>query len=271
MTPLLGPDAFPGEWIGAEGARASWVGEAWFDGVLVWTAIRRDVLDRVLPTGWQPAHNLSPHGELHPLVVVLGRQRHTSILFGGLPLPSDAEYDEVMLAVPFVWHVRHRRLHTFIPRMYSQDPRATWSGNAQYGFGKRMGRIERLGGLSVAVDEHDRCVLHCSARPVTSWTRSNDEQQGSLAGVVSAMSRLPIVGVRYDGSEVESYFAWGLAGAWTRRAHARLTVHRALAAGLDEASVSADAALALDLRDMRWRLSWPQPSRAGAADPAARV
>jgi hypothetical protein len=260
MTPLLGRESFPGEWISAERAGASWVGEAWFDGVLVWTTWTRAEVAEMLPPGWIPARSTSDANDEHPVVFAIGRQRNTAVLFGGLSLPSDADYDEAMIAVPFVRHEAGRHLHTYVPRMYATDARAIWAGNTYYGFGKRMATFERLG-RTLAVSDERGLVLQALSTETRRWPNgANSTDLPMLVGLHEAF-RLPILGVTSDGREIASYFDWGLDDRPRRLLDVVVMIEATLAAGLAPRTCTAATDAAVQVRRMRWRLTWPGPCR----------
>jgi len=262
MTPLPSPTSFLGDWISARRAGASWVGEAHFDGVIVVTLWDRTDVAKLLPRAWTTAPNVSETQHRHPVVVALGRQRSAAVLFGGITLPSDADYGEAMIAVPFV---RRRdaggHLHVFVPRMYTADRRATWSGNAFYGFGKRMAAFERLGGNLTVVDERTGLLLHAVVDPRGPWAFDGDSRSISPVPFLRDAFRLPVVGLRHDGSEIVSYFAWSFESASLRPVDAVVTLDAALVDGLEPRALRTADGGAVEVRGMRWRLSWPAPRR----------
>lgn len=262
MSPLLTDETVAGSWISAARAHASWVGEAWFDGVVAVAWWPVDAVAAMLPEGWVPAVGSTHHEARRPVLFAFGRQRRTAILFGGLTLPSDADYDEVLVAVPFVRHVTGAHLHTFVPRMVSGDPRATWAGNASYGFGKVPGAIERVGSTLAVIDHAGRVRAHASVVAHGAW-RSGADVSTPVPAVAAAstISRMPVLGRRHDGREIEAYFDWSFEHASVRPIHARITVDPGFAPGITAGSWSTRTDCGFDVRGMRWRLSWPGACR----------
>lgn len=257
MTPLLGHDPPPGEWISARRAGASWVGEAWFDGIVLFTTWSAADVVAFLPPEWRPAADAFPAADGHPVVFLLGRQRRASILFAGMRLPTDADYDEAMVAVPFAQHRAGRLLHTFIPLMYTSDARATWSGNAHYGFGKRPGAIARFGRSLAVTDERGALVLHVIVHETGTWLPAGNVSVAEPVDALRTLGELPVVGRRADGRDVVSYFGWSLRRAELRSIHASLSIDEAAAPGL-VASGGRSGLRGVEVHGLRWRLSWPE-------------
>lgn len=260
MVPLLGRESFPGEWISAESAGASWVGEAHFDGVVVVTLWDRADVVALLPSAWHAAGH-AERLDRHPVVFTLGRQRRTAVLFGGMRLPSDADYGEAMIAVPFVTRERGGGLHTFVPRMYASDRRATWSGNAFYGLGKRMAGVERFGGSLTVVDANEGLLLHATTCPKGPWVAGRDCASTAAVSFLRDAFRCPVVGRREDGGEVTSYFDWSFETAAVRPVDAVVVLDAALGDGFEPGTLGTARDVALEVWGMRWRLSWPDACR----------
>jgi len=263
MMPLLAAGTFDGTWSGAERARASWVGEAFFDGYLVVSTLPRDAAAALLPRGWVLAASRSEDTGRHPVVFAAGRQHATSVLFGGLALPTDADYDEVMVAVPFVRTERDLALHVAVPRMFCGDARATWSGNVTYGFGKIAGGLEQLGNVVAVTDGTGALHLQLLVEPLGPWGAAGaGETDEALADLCRTFS-LPIVGRRFDAVDVRSYFEWDLSRAVVRSIVAAVTSEPSSAVGLEPAATTAPCT-GYEVRGMRWRLSWPLPVGRGS-------
>lgn len=262
MTPLLAPESFPGAWISAAGAGASWVGEAWFDGVVVSVAWPRSIASALLPPGWSLAAAAAPETSTHPILLLFGRQRDTAVLFAGMALPTDVDYDEAIVLVPFVRHRAGRLLHVFAPRMYSGDARATWSGNAHYGFGKRPGAISRLGRSLAVTDRDGALVMSLTVHERGAWCRADATAVAPEVDALGRLAALPVVGRRGDGRDVASYFDWSFACAELRPVWGSVSVEHALAPGRGSVAPP-DAAVTrgVEVRRLRWRLSWPEPCR----------
>jgi hypothetical protein len=260
MTPLLGSDAYPGEWISAARAGATWVGEAWFDGIVLFATWSRAAAAAALPPDWRPAARASGPGGDHPLVVLVGRQRTTSVLFAGLTVPTDADYDEAMVAVPFTRHRAGRLLHTFVPLMYASDARALWSGNAHYGFAKRPGRVGRYGRTLAVTDEGGTLVMHAIVHDAPPWCAAADRSVADQVEALRQLGTMPVVGRRADGRDVVSYFDWSLEDAEVRPIAASFEVDAPLHPGLSPAE-DPGGLRGLEVRGLRWRLSWPEACR----------
>lgn len=229
------------------------VGEARFDGILAWSSWPREQVAHLLPPGLRLAIPASGPQEQHPVLLVMGRQYDTAVIYGGIRLAADVTYDESMLAVPFVCRVSRRRLHTFVALMLSGDRRATWSGNVHYGFAKRPGRCDRFGDVVAGVADDVGLVMSAALR-------SDDASAVGMNGETPAVAiprlfEAPVIGQRVDGSFVASYFTWDLGDAVVRPRGMRVLLGANL--GLLPSAVEVGPQAGLQVRGMVWRLGWP--------------
>lgn len=261
MAPWLEREWFPGEWISAERAGASWVGEAWFDGIVVFATWSRAAVAALLPPEWIAATDASIPADGHPVAFLAGRQHTTAVLFAGARLPTHADYGEAMMLLPFVHHRTDRFLHSFVPFMYSGDARATWSGNAHYGFAKRTGAVERLGRSVVVTGADARLVIHATIHEAGPWCASPDASATPRLTALQMLGRCPVVGRRHDGRDIVSYFDWNLDHATVRPIMTTLSIDDAGAVGVSQNGRLSTEESAVEVRGLRWRLSWPVASR----------
>jgi hypothetical protein len=235
------------------------VAETRFSGCIVWCAWPRADVARLLP----PALRLDPPRNVardrHPLVFVFGEHDRSAVRFASLTLPTDVRFHELVIAVPFVCDPREGRRALFLPRVFSGEPVVTWSGNAHYGFAKRMVPMEWLGDTFVVSDEAGNLLVHATTEPAGTWKRAQGSRRAALGAAVT-FSRLPVLGHRRDGSLVCSHFYWDFADAWIRPARARISIDAPVTETLTPAVGHGAAARCLAVSGMRWRLSWPEAS-----------
>lgn len=245
--PVLDVDAFPG----------SFVGQATFNGYVVFCLWPRSRVARLLPGDLVLAANVSPAPELHPVVFVFGDQTRGATLYGGLPFDFGVRYQEFAFAVPFVHERGGRYLHTHLVAMVSSNWPATWSGNVYYGFPKQMGAMGWQGPLYLVMDAGGRLMLHAQVEPTGDWRAG-----GALPEVtrVRGVFSLPVLGRSSSGLPVSSYFDWGFSSARVRPVAAGVTIDLPFAEGLEIGS-HAGATGSLEVEGMTWRLSWPGPAR----------
>jgi hypothetical protein len=232
------------------------VAETRFSGCIVWCAWPRADVARLLP----PALRLDPPRNVardrHPLVFVFGEHDRSAVRFASLTLPTDVRFHELVIAVPFVCDPREGRRALFLPRVFSGEPVVTWSGNAHYGFAKRMVPMEWLGDTFVASDEQG-LLAHATTEGAAPWQHAATSRLPAFTAAAT-LARLPVLGCRRDGAVVRSSFAWSFATAWIRPVRARVSIDATLGQGLDPVVSHARASESLEVMGMRWRLSWPE-------------
>jgi len=169
MDPFLDRTAFPGPTIDLAASGASFAGQARFNGCIAVTNWLRAEVERLLPPQLALAANASPTPDIHPMIFVFGEQTQGAVIFARLPVPAGPDYGEFALAIPFVRHRDGRHLHVHVPRMYSSYFPATWNGNAHYGFGKAMARMEWRGPVFLMTSETGDLLLHAAVEPAGAW------------------------------------------------------------------------------------------------------
>jgi hypothetical protein len=196
--------------------------------------------------------SLSPSDDEHcACLVALGRQSEGTAFWAGVPLPWGAQYEELMVAVPFVRCDRTGDTCLVILGMTCDAWWAVWSGNAYYGFRKRLTSIRWDDRRFLATGDGERDSLDATVEP-----RAVDAS-GQLAWIQAAAA-LPVLGRRADGSLVQSRFDWSFHDATIEPAALRITTSPSFRELPLEPShaIHADA---LRVHGMRWRLSWPMP------------
>ena len=256
MEPFPPRAAFPEPWIARSPAGASYLAEADFDGVIVFTTWDRETLARALPEGWRLGQNTSAHPELHPLVLIFGVQSRTALRVGRYRVPREVEFGEMLVAIPFVVLERGSHLHVHVVRAYSADPISTWSGSINYGLAKYPADVEWFGRTFTVTARNGPMLFHATVDAANGWHAGNVPE---LAAACEAFL-LPVLGLRADGSVVSSYFDWDFGRAFVRRARVAGSIDAPLARGLEPQACHGSDGGTFEVRGMRWRVTWPRPA-----------
>jgi len=235
------------------------VAETRFDGAIVWCLAPRDVVGALIPRGLQLERPGDVPQGRHPLVFLFGEHHASKVFFASLALETGVRFLEFLVAVPFVRH--DGRLAMFLPRVFSGEAITTWSGNAHYGYAKRMVPMDWLGNTFVVTD-HDRTLLaQASVEELGEWRPADGTRVRGLARVMG-LGSLPVLGRLADGSLMVSAFDWGFDDACARPIRATVTIADLPAIERTPQVASGHASRSLAVRGMRWRLTWPE--RAGS-------
>jgi hypothetical protein len=126
---------------------------------------------------------------------------------------------------------------------------AVWNGNFYYGFNKSLAPIRWHDGRFSVGDSPARLRFDAVVRSVR-------RGRGSALDVIRAAVALPVLGRRRDGRFVRTHFEWQLDRAVVESASLTL---RTLGRDFEGLPVQAGSAPgdAYHVRDMRWRLGWP--------------
>ncbi len=256
MDPFLDRTAFPGPAIDLAASGASFAGQARFNGCIAVTNWLRAEVERLLPPQLALAANASPTPDIHPMIFVFGEQTQGAVIFARLPVPAGPDYGEFALAIPFVRHRHGRHLHVHVPRMYSSYFPATWNGNAHYGFGKAMARMEWRGPVFLMTNETDDLLLHAAVEPAGDWVSGAAADLPHLAALRAIFS-LPVVGRKADGRLVCSWWGWEFGDALVRPADASVSIDAPLVEGLPVRTCADVPGGSFEVRGMAWKLTWP--------------
>ena len=249
----------PGPIIDAHAAGAVFAFQAHFDGLVVFTLWRRADVEALLPAGLVPATD--PTGfELHPVVFIFGEQHRGETLFGGRALPTGGDYHECGIFIPYVKHVAGRYLHCYAQRMYASYHPVVWTGNAHWGLAKKQATMWWHEALYVVMDTTGRALIEAMAEPDSDWQPADRCTLANFAAV-RALGVLPVLGRRPDRTYVTSYFDWDFTHAQARPARAHVTILAPLGGGLLPRECPSAPGGALEVRGMRWKLSWSGPCR----------
>jgi hypothetical protein len=247
--------AFVGAALGVEAHRGSFIGQATFDGVISVMLHPRELVAALLPVELRPADAASATPELHPVVLLFGNQRAGSILMAGVPVALGISYHEFMLAVPCVRHVRGVQLHTFSAIMHTDHAPARWSGNSYYGYAKHMADMGWSGESFIVSEPEGAVIAHARIEAVDQWVAAEEPAAAALQ-TIRGYFELPILGRKDDGTYVASHFEWRFDHAAVRPVDASLSFERGLA-GLPPGVYADTASGSIQVKGMRWRVSWP--------------
>jgi hypothetical protein len=194
--------------------------------------------------------------ERHPLIFVFGEHDGSAVLFASLSLPTGVRFHEMVIAVPWIHVAGDVAPAVYLPRVFTTEPVITWSGNAHYGYAKRMVPIERLGSAYVVSDESGALLTHAIVEPAGAWQAA---AMSDLTAFPAAFAAMPVLGAREGGSVVRSHFEWTFDRSWVRPVHASVSVDAPLGRGIEHDMLSGSAPQSVEVWDLGWRLSWPEP------------
>jgi hypothetical protein len=226
-----------------------------FRGCIVRCDLPRDDVGRILPPGLRLAAGSPRASRRHPVVFIFGDHDGSAVLFASLRIPTGVRFHEMVIAVPFV-RAEGADEHVYLPRVFSTEPVVTWSGNAHYGYAKRMVPMEWLGDTYVVSDEAGALLAHAVVEPHGVWEPAATSR---LVTFPAALAGMPVLGCREDGGLVRSHFEWDFRESWMRPLRASMRVEAPLARGIEPGTYDAAETDAVEVAGMSWRLSWPEP------------
>lgn len=256
MELFLGRDAFPGPALEAGAVIDAFMGEARFDGGLVCANWSRDEIAAILPAELTLAANRSTAPDLHPVLFMFGGLRKTSILFGGVAIPTGVAYAELFMVVPYVRHRNGRYLHTYIVRMFSGVPASVFVGNTSYGFAKLLACMRWRESTFIVSSLAGQMLAHAHIGAPLAGKAEIEEAMANLRSTHAALT-LPLVGGRADGSLVSSYFEFDFEAGTVEPVDAWISLDAPIVDGIRPRRVAVAPAGSVRITDVIWRLSWP--------------
>ena len=233
-----------------------------FRGCIVRCDVPRDDVARLLPAGIHVGRAPRVARGRHPLIFIFGEHDGSALLFASLSLPTGVRFYEMVIAVPYVHATGNTDPAVYLPRVFTTEPVITWSGNAHYGYSKRMVPIERLGSSYVVSDEAGMLLAHAVVEPAGAWQAA---ATSPLAAFPAALGAMPVLGAREGGSIVRSHFEWTFDRSWVRRVHASMSIDAPLGRGIERGTHRAVDTASVQVWDLGWRLSWPEPQLGSAS------
>lgn len=140
---FLGAGDFDGGYDGRT-KDTNWGGHAYYVGRIVFLNLPRksvqDVLNAAPSTSLHLAANHSATPNLHPVILMIGRQTNTAFVEPpGWTVPVGNDYNELILLIPFVQQGSSgTRWHNYVVHIYLDDFWAMWVGNQYYGLHKEQ-------------------------------------------------------------------------------------------------------------------------------------
>ena len=235
------------------------MGTARLDGWIACLTSPRSDLEAVLPGDLRLAGAATVAG-CHPVVFICGTLTDTTILFGGLTIPTGVDYREFAVLIPFVHRSDEPDAYAFVLQMCSSAPTAVDVGNAYYGFAKRLASIERWDSMWLVTAPDGTLLAHALVETSDGPVTTRGSGGAGLDALRSALS-LPLLGRKPGGTLVGSRFDWRLDEASVRRAGGWVSLAAPLVPGWQGLECGDVAGGMFLVRDLGWRLSWPSALR----------
>jgi hypothetical protein len=240
----------------ASPARAALAARSWFNGWIACMAWPREAAAHCLPSDLALAP-AEPRPDVHPVVFFFGEQTATSLLFGGLVLPTGTSFRELGIAIPFVRVGRQPDLHIYVPGIYASYLPTVWVGNAHYGFAKTLAQLSWQGGLFVVTTPDGRLLGHAEVEASGPWTAAPAGCLPVLDAVHALFTAFPVIGRRTDGALVISRFAWDLGDASARPADTCVSLVAAFPPAVPPGRYPDLPGGSVEIRGLVWDLAWP--------------
>lgn len=235
---------------------ASFVSRAVFDGSIVCTAPPRSEVERALPKELRLASGAAD-SDWHPVLFIVGDQTRGASRVGGIDVEWGTQYQELVVAVPFVAPRRAGSLSVYAAAMFSSYWAPNWWGRVAYGYDKRLATLERRGPIQALTTPQDGLVFQIALEASGPWQAADP----AVPGCVQALRRiaeLPWIGRKPNGGFVRSFSRWLFEDAQMRPVEARPLLHRPLAVGLPTGPYEPVRDASVEVRGMTWWLSWPR-------------
>jgi hypothetical protein len=199
---FLDKKAFQGRYVPGPTGRPRYGAHSTFDGELLFANLAREIVEDVVPNdrGLRLAEN-TKEPRLHPIALILA---HHAACRWDLPFPTPEElldYHELILLIPFLQCQPDDRWHNYAVRMYLDNEFAIRVGNTFYGYAKEPGTLVRTDVGAHRKFEVSRSGI-CFASDVTTGASGSPAHYGAMREIL----RMPILGLKDDGTIVRSYW-----------------------------------------------------------------
>lgn len=144
MDRVLDPHQFAGRWDSADAPTIEG-GQSTYEGAIAVTLLDRAVVSQALPNGFALAARANPGDGVttHPVVHMIGFQGSPMLIQEGEVTPApDPGYTELIVLIPFVVKQGRSAWHSFVVRMYLNDPAAIFIGNTYYSYRKAFAAFD---------------------------------------------------------------------------------------------------------------------------------
>lgn len=196
---------------GAERPREQrdWGGFATFNGVLATVMVPLRQLEALLP---QPLLcSRADACDEHPLLLAFGEMSAAGGYVNDWQVPTLLRYREVAVLVPLTEHPTHAGACTFPYRMFADDARPVFLGNACYGLRKERAQIDWRGErYEVTCDGRTR--FHAAGATEGAWSKLAAFSEATKDARPHALE-LPLLGRRENGVFVRFAFDWDFVAA----------------------------------------------------------
>lgn len=232
-----------------------------YDGKIVYAEIDRNLVADVLPPSLRLADPKGPVVTKHPIILIYGKQKQPeTTLLGPPPLPI-ADYDELILIIPFVQSTNGSHWHNYVVRMYLDSPAAVFGGNVFFGYRKELAELDDTSGFDVSQSGILR--FEAADNPTSAWMSAAEaDMQFTHFKDLREIMEMPILGTK-DFMYVCSYFVWNFDNADLRRIHTSFRFVSKFTAGMNPwtnlGPLSEFAANAFEVRNLHWWLYFPLP------------
>lgn len=260
QTPsFLGPDDFNGCWT-PRASDAATGGESTYLGRIVFTNIKRDMVDDVLPSDLRLAQNSSTSDE-HPILLLFGHQTNTQWIIDGTSWPIGNDYTEIAVLIPFVQRAGGSKWHNYIVRMYLNDYWARQIGNLFFGYAKRSGTFQENATDFTALVQGN-AVFHAAVQSLGPWENSAAAEV-TLPNykAIQAILEMPILGKPVVGPYLCSYFEMHYDNGMVRRVQSQHEFLQPFTTNMDSwvllGSINSVPSGAVAIKDVEWRIAEP--------------
>ena len=260
LTGFLGPAAFTGAYTlpstpFTKGGRATYAGN------VVVTNLAKRYAVSVLPTTLELAPNAS---DVHPVLYMIGHLADTYWEIDGVDVIKGAEYDEMILLVPFVRKRGGTLWHNYVVRMYLNHDLAIEIGNEYYAYNKTWGDIRSVPPRTFVWTRDGTKMFETKLEipEGESWQPSEDAE-ASLPNykAIQTILSMPMVGATSDGTLLCSFFQldYGLAQVVPITSTHQFV--RPFVSGMEDwvalGGLSSVVDGAVRVRSLEWRLQQP--------------
>jgi hypothetical protein len=264
MTGFLGPADFEKNWPSMYTLPSSPFtkgGRATYEGNIVFTNLDKKHVACVLPDTLELAPNAS---DVHPVLYMIGHLEDIYWEINDVPQISGDEYDEMILAIPFVRKRGGALWHNYAVRMYLNHDIAIRIGNKHYAYNKTWGDIRRCAPrVCVSTRDGTRKFEAKLQIPLGSGWEPSTDAEVSLPNykAIQTILSMPILGVTPNDALLCSYFELDYRNAQVMPITSTHAFVRPFVPGMAEwttlGSLFNVANGAVRIRNLDWRLQQP--------------
>lgn len=230
----------------ADASGANWASQATFEGVLALHWLPASLAARMLAPELRLA---GPGGTTrHPALLLFGRYTRGGPLWAGLPVPLGFSYQELLVVLPWLEAAGIPEPVSQPVLGYADHSIPAWFGNEHYGIPKQLGPCEWDGTTFVSAGVG---AIAAATGPVCHGEILESRSLTQLTEMITA----PWMGRTRRGGLARCDHAWDFSEAQVQAA--RVVAKAAPETGLPS-TWTAEPDASFLLRDVRWRISYPQ-------------